>query len=253
VDAFRAPEIDPFGEVSSPSLYVMRDATERALSELVGCGSEPAILVGPPGIGKSLLLQVAAKSVEGVGPCVFVSFPSLDTKNLCCWILDELRCPRFEDPVFAFEAYLAHLREIGTTLLLQIDDLHLMPAETIASLGRWVVASEGELRLIASAINDPQDGARFAPLGPACRRVAIQSPMEQEESSQYVHGRLDLAGAPEATRKRFNRSTVSKLHRVSGGVPRELNLAAAELLRAPPPPRGSAERFLKWWRSHIRE
>lgn len=255
MNAIRDPEIDPFGDASSPSLYVMREATERALSELVGYGSEPArpaVLVGPPGIGKSLLLQVAGKSIDSVGSRVFVSFPSLDVENLCRWILDELRSPRFDDPVFAFEAYLGHLREIGSALLLLVDDLHLMPAETVHQLGRWVAASTGEFRLIASSISHPHCDEKITPLGPTCRKVLIKTPMQQDESLQYVRRRLELAGATDATRARFDVDTVAELHRVSGGVPRKLNVAAAQLLRRTPGVRSNSERFWKFWRTPIR-
>ena len=90
------PRIDPFGDTVSPSLYVPRKATERALIELVECGTEPArpaVLLGPPGIGKSLLLRRAAQSIQEVGYRVFLAYPSLDTKGLCTWILDRLRSP----------------------------------------------------------------------------------------------------------------------------------------------------------------
>jgi type II secretory pathway predicted ATPase ExeA len=242
-------EIDPFGEVSGPSLYVMREATEHALAELLHCGGEPArpaVLLGPAGIGKSLLLQVAGRSIDDAGHCVFVSFPSLDTENLCRWILDQLECPRFEDPVFAFETYLGRLREIGSSLLLLVDDLHLMPTHTVHQLRRWIDNSRGEFRLIASAINDPQSYEKIAPLGPTCQQVLFKAPMQQDESSLYIKGRLDLAGAAAATRALFDRNTVAKLHRLSGGVPRELNAAAANHLRLPANGCSAPERSRKW-------
>ncbi len=255
MNAAPVPEIDPFGDVSSPLLYVMRAATERALAELVDCGIEPArpaVLVGPPGIGKSLLLHVAGKSISGGGPRAFVSYPALDTEDLCCWILDELRSPRFEDPVFAFEAYLGHLRVIGSAFLLLVDDLHLMPTETLRWLGRLVVSSKGEFRFIGSAINDPHSDEKIASLGPTCQKVLIESPMQQDESSRYVHERLHLAGATEAIRALFDRTTVAELHRLSGGIPRALNAAAARLLQPNPTTRSDPERFRNWWHVPIR-
>ena len=71
MDATLEPDLDPFGDCVSPALYVMREATERALAELADCGLEPArpvVLVGPPGIGKSLLLQLTRKNLGEILP-----------------------------------------------------------------------------------------------------------------------------------------------------------------------------------------
>jgi general secretion pathway protein A len=237
VGAAPEPWIDPFGDTVSPSLYVARKATERALIELVECGTEPArpaVLLGPPGIGKTLLLRHVEESIPGIGYRVFLAYPSLDIDGLCAWIVNGLGSPRFEDPVFAFEACLAHLREVGSALLLLVDDLRAMPLETVRWLSRRALTSKGELRLIASALNDRHSLEKIAPLGPACETVLIESPMQPDESTRYVRERLELAGAPESTRARFDQTTVAELHRLSRGNPRELNAAAARLLMPHP-------------------
>jgi type II secretory pathway predicted ATPase ExeA len=237
VDSAPEPRIDPFGDTANPSLYVPREATERALIELVECGTEPArpaVLLGPPGIGKSLLLRRVEESIQDIEYRVFLAYPCLDTKGLCMWVLDSLRSPPFEDPVFAFEAYLAHLREVGSGLLLLIDELCAMPPDTLHWLSRYLLTSKGEFRLIASALDDPHSLERIAPLGPACETILVESPMQPEESAQYVRERLALAGVPESIRARFDQTTVAELHRLSGGNPRELNAAATRILMPHP-------------------
>jgi len=237
LDATPRPPPDPFGDTVNTALYVAREATEHSLAALVVCAREPArpaVLVGPPGIGKSLLLRLAEQRLEGIGPRVFLPYACLDPDGLCTWILDRLRSPRFEDPVFAFEAYLSHLREIGSGLLLLLDDFFTMPLETVRWLGRCALNSKGELRLIASALDDPRSHERIASLGPGCETILLESPMQPGESTEYVHERLRQAGAPEAARSRFDPATVAELHRLSEGNPRELNSTAARLLIALP-------------------
>jgi hypothetical protein len=146
------------------------------------------------------------------------------------WVLDGLRSPEFEDPVFAFEAYLGHLRETGSCLLLLIDELSGMPLETVRWLGHLIANSKGELRLIATALENPLAYERIMPLGPACETIVLDSPMQPEESAEYLHRRLQRANAPEGIRDRFDPATVAELHRISGGNPRELNTAAVRLL-----------------------
>jgi type II secretory pathway predicted ATPase ExeA len=234
MDTISESDTDAFGDAVSPSLYVAREATERALAELVDCALEPArpvVLVGPPGVGKSLLLRLAGKRVDDVRARIFIPYPSLDPDDLCSWILNGLGSARFEDPVFAFEGYLGHLRETGSVILLMVDDVHAMPLETTRWLGRRTVTSKGEFRLIASALQGRSFEETIALLGPACETVLMESPMQPDESSHYIRERLRLSGALGSTRSRFDRTTVAELHRLSGGNPRELNAAAARLLR----------------------
>jgi type II secretory pathway predicted ATPase ExeA len=212
---------------------VVRAATERALAALSECACEPArpaVLVGPPGTGKSLLLRLAAERLvgtHGIEARAFLDYPLLDIPGLCMWVFDGIRSPHFEDPVYVFESYLGHLRAKGSSLLLVIDDLSGMPLETVNWLARHAAASKGELRLIAAALDLPSAYERIARLGPACETILMDFPMQAEESSEYVRERLRHADAPERTQARFDPATVSELHRISGGNPRELNTAAA--------------------------
>jgi type II secretory pathway predicted ATPase ExeA len=143
-----------------------------------------------------------------------------------------LRSTRFQNSVFAFEAYLAHLRETGSGILLLVDDLSAMPLESVRWLARLAANSKGELRLIASASDDPASAERIALLGSACEAILHRSPMQDEESQAYVLERLRRARVSGVTRALFDPSTVAKLHDLSGGNPRELNAAAARLLAA---------------------
>jgi general secretion pathway protein A len=233
--------IDPFGDTVMPACYVEREATDRALAQLLDCGSaaeRPAVIIGPPGIGKSLLLQLAAERLAGDGPCIFLAYPRLDIEGLCAWILDCLDAPRFEDSVFAFEAYLYHLGEIGSSLLLVVDELSAMPLATVRWLGRCAMHSKGELRLIGSALDDPRSQERIVPLGPACETILLETRMQPSECAEYLRERLQHVGAPEATRARFDPVTIAELHRSSGGNPREFNSVVAQFLAPLPAVRG---------------
>jgi type II secretory pathway predicted ATPase ExeA len=224
---------EPFGDTVNQSFYVPRAATERVLAALIECGREPArpaVLVGPPGVGKSMLLRIAGERLAGPELRVSPVLPAFDAEGLSLWILEDLQSERFDDPLFAFEAYLAHLRAVDSGILLLVDDLYAMPLDAMRWLAHQIANSKGELRLIASAADDPDSTERIALLGPACEVILHDSKMEDDESHAYVRERLLHARAPGITRAVFDASTVSDLHARSGGNPRELNALATKLL-----------------------
>jgi len=58
--------------------------------------------------------------------------------------------------------------------------------------------------------------------------------MTEDETRQYIDGRLALARVPASIRARFDDRTVRRLHRDSGGIPRRLHSGAAEVLQEAP-------------------
>jgi hypothetical protein len=86
--------IDPFQAAPDPALYVPRRASERAVAEfergLFQTLEAVVVLVGPPGIGKSVVLAEVARRLDGRCTCVTVEFANLPLPELCKWVLREL-------------------------------------------------------------------------------------------------------------------------------------------------------------------
>ena len=75
-----------FSDRSDPKRYVPRPATEdiiRSLSSLVRDGEPAIVLRGPPGIGKSMLLQVLAERLSNERRVAYASVSSTPELELC--------------------------------------------------------------------------------------------------------------------------------------------------------------------------
>jgi type II secretory pathway predicted ATPase ExeA len=228
----RAP-LDPFGLTPDTAAYVPRPATERALEELLAAvrsGPEPVALLGPAGVGKTLLLHLLAERAGPAFRSIYLPNPKLDPEELCTWVVRGLGAPADEDPVRLLRAAAAHLREQEQACLLLVDDADALGAVTAAWLGRFAREAGGGLRVALAAADVPGARRALAAIG-ATQVVRLDTPMSIDETREYLAWRLRNAGAPAATQERIGGANVADLYRVAGGNPRRLHLAVAALLR----------------------
>ena len=121
-----------FGETANPDEYIPRDACEEALAALEGAvfdRCEPAALIAPPGMGKSLLLRVFAQRVEHRIDVVELAYGAMPFDDLCEWTLRLLGAEVAAEP----REQLAHWLK-DRDLLLAIDDASSLPHETTTAL-----------------------------------------------------------------------------------------------------------------------
>jgi hypothetical protein len=95
---------DPFAITPDPEVYVPRAATEAARKELLRSACNPAktsALIGPPGLGKTLLLELLAQQVPDDMQTVYLPYAALPPVELCAWALGLLGSPVADDPIGA--------------------------------------------------------------------------------------------------------------------------------------------------------
>jgi MSHA biogenesis protein MshM len=228
---------DPFALTPDTSAYVPREATERALDALAAAvrRGDPALLVGAPGVGKTLLLHLLAERAgAGLRP-VYLPNPRLEPSELCAWVATGFGAPAGEDdPSLLMRAWLGHLREQDAGCLLLVDDADAMPDATLRWLAALAAESRGALRLALAALDGPAAANLTRLLGGAAA-VRLDAPLTAEESAEYVAWRLRHADAPEPLRALFDATALAALHRVAAGNPRRLHLAALAIERGRPP------------------
>lgn len=234
------PLLDPFALTPNPAVYVPRAATEAVRTELLESVRNPATrtaLIGPPGLGKTLMLQLLAAQVRDEFRPIYLPYAALPPEELCAWALSVLGAPAASDPIASLRALAARQREEPSPLLLSIDDAGAMPVATARWVGDLVSGSEGALRLLISASDQDSTNRALAAIGGDFDIVALSEPMSEAETRSYIDARLTLARVPLSMRQRFDAETVRRLHQTSAGIPRRLHTAAAALLHGGRRPR----------------
>lgn len=226
--------VDFFPTAADARNYVRTAASEDALETLqrrVREGRSPAVLFGPPGIGKTLLLRVLQGRLAAQFRVVYLPFAALPADELCAWILgllDEVAGP---DPERDLMAASLRLEGGGSALVVLLDDAGSMPVATARRLSALLNEAEGAIRLVLASTVSERAIQMLSAFEPAPSQIEFAMPMTVEETARYVRAHLVRADAPRAVRERFDPNSISYLHRGSGGIPRVLSGLAGELAR----------------------
>jgi len=246
--------IAPFETPVDAGAYVPRRETEQALRRLVDAvldGDRPAALVGPPGLGKTLLLHRLAVRVAAALRPVLVADAARPAAAICAEVLARLGMPATGDPEAALLAHARRYADRDSALLILLDDAHRASPETARALARLCARSEGQLRLALAAREGDDTARRLGEFGGRTELVRLERPLSPRETRELVEARLARAGAGPLERSLFGPDRLDRIQRLSRGRPdRVLPLAEAvrcgrepeDALRPAPTPRPARPR-----------
>ena len=225
----------PFAAAADADCYYPATAIETARQTLFRCidrGEGAALLIGPAGSGKSLLLQVLAEQFrERFGISLLGSGRFSTRRELLQAILYELGLPYRDmeegELRLALIDHLSKSDDGREGMLLLIDEAHSLPLKLLE-----------EVRLITNLVRDGQPKVRLVLAGSSALEERFTSPkldafnqrisarcylqaFDRNETREYVKAQIEWAGGqPESL---FSGEALDGVYQATQGVPRLVN------------------------------
>ncbi|HUE43676.1 MAG TPA: AAA family ATPase, partial [Candidatus Sulfotelmatobacter sp.] len=232
---------EPFRLTPDPRFLHLADPHRTALKVLLQGVLQRkgfTVVAGPVGTGKTTLLhtalQILTEKSEGRGRLVsaFLVNPTLAPSELLEAVLEEyeITCTATSKPrrLAALHQMLFQTQQQGGTAILLIDEAHLMSVELLEEirlLGNTDTYQEKLLQIVLcgqpelfAVLQRPELQALQQRIASTC----LLRPLSLPEVRAYMAERLHAAGLRGSSP--FTGTAVEVIHRLTGGVPRLINL-----------------------------
>lgn len=230
----------PFRGSLDPRFYFNSASHDEGLARLqfvVENQRRLALMLGPGGSGKSLLLEVFARQLRSAGSqAVQLRLLGMDSHEFLWQITRQLGADL--DPEASVSRIWRSLTDrlrvnryqhINSVLLL--DDVDEASSEVLTSITRlvtWEAAPESRLSIVLAAREGCLERIDRRLLELCELRIDILH-WEYEDTAEYLKSALEKAGRKEPT---FDVQAIARLHELTGGVPRRVRQLAELALLA---------------------
>lgn len=226
----------PFSIAPDPRYLYMSGQHREALAHLVyGINSDGGfvLLTGEVGTGKTTVCRCLLEQIPENSEIAFVINPKLTVEELLAAICDEfgIHYPEGNTSIKVFvdliNAYLLDAHAKGRKAILIIDEAQNLSADVLEQL-RLLTNLETNQHKLLQVILLGQPELKDMLSRPELRQLAQRitaryhlGPLSKKDVTAYVTHRLAVAGL---RTQLFPASTIGKLFRLSGGVPRLINM-----------------------------
>jgi general secretion pathway protein A len=198
------------------------------------------VITGEVGTGKTTLARYFLGRLEDRTATAVVLYPALTAPELLRSILEDLHVtpegPSLKDLVDALHRFLLEARSQGRDVVLLIDeaqDLSPEVLEQIRLISNLETDTEKLIQIVLLGQSELHEMLGRRELRQLAQRVTARyhlSPLNRQETEEYLRHRLGVAGGE--GKVAFTSAALAALHRLSGGIPRLLNLIGDRALLA---------------------
>lgn len=237
--------LKPFGVTSDPSfLYLSRSHREALDAMRYGVSQRMGFIqiTGEIGCGKTTLCRALLdQESAALVSTAYIFNSNLTESQFLHTVVADFGIPegfKNRHQLFAeLNKFLIHRLAAGQNAVLIIDEaqnLSIRLLEQIRMLSNLETHREKLLQIILVGQPELETLLQTDKLKQLRQRIAVRAhldPLSAEETGEYIHFRLQKAGA-EMPDLLFGPDTVALIHRLTGGYPRVINLLCEKALLA---------------------
>jgi len=227
----------PFSIAPDPRYLYMSERHREALAHLlygVRGGGGFVLLTGEIGAGKTTVCRCFLEQIPKRCNVAYIFNPKQTVTELLRSVCDEFRIPHrtegatVKDYVDALNEFLLQTHAVGQTSVLIIDEAQNLSADVLEQLRLLTNLETNERKLLQIIlIGQPELRTMLArpELEQLAQRVIARFHLEAltpKETVHYIRHRLGVAGLNRPLP--FEREALKRIHQLSRGVPRRINL-----------------------------
>jgi general secretion pathway protein A len=237
---------EPFSIAPDPRYLFMSERHREALAHLlygVGGGGGFVLLTGEIGAGKTTVCRCFLEQIPAHTHVAYIFNPKLTVIELLQTICEEFRIPftperaagaSVKDYVDRLNAFLLKAHAQGHNSVLIIDEAQNLSADVLEQLRLLTNLETSERKLLQIIlIGQPElrDMLEQPELEQLAQRVIARyhlAALSEAETAQYIRHRLAVAGMKRPNP--FERQALGRIHELTRGVPRRINLLCSRAL-----------------------
>jgi general secretion pathway protein A len=231
---------DPFSIAPDPHFLYLSESHREALAHLLyglGGGGGFVLLTGEIGAGKTTVCRAFLEQIPATCKVAYIFNPRLSVPELLATVCEEFgvavaaregSAPSIKDHVDALNTFLLAQHAAGGQAVLIIDEAQALDAAVLEQL-RLLTNLETRERKLLQIILIGQPELRELLARPELEQLAQRviaryhlPALSAGETGPYVRHRLAVAGP--AASVPFDASALAAVHRLTGGIPRRINL-----------------------------
>ena len=225
----------PFNVTPDPRFLFLSESHKEALANLLYGIQERkgfVLLTGEVGTGKTTLLHALLGKLEEDTMTAFIFNTRLGSKDFFQYLFEEFGLP-FDSKsksgcLLRLNNFLIERLRKGQNTVLIVDEAqNLSPGilEEIRLMSNLETTTEKLIQIVLVGQPELGDKLSLPELRQLRQRISIRykiRPLSREETRAYIGTRLRIAGNPHD--KIFDEAALDVIYRLSGGIPRLINL-----------------------------